>query len=378
MSPIPMPSLPLKLLGAVLALSAWTLPALAQIKIGQTAGFSGPVAAGVKETSEGARLYLDAVNAQGGVGGQKIELITLDDKFDPELSAANAKQLIEQRGVLALFLSRGTPQTEALFPLLAQHKLALVAPSSGAMLLHKPVNPYVFNVRATYQREAEQAVQHLVSRGVQRLALVQVDDSFGDDGAAGVLHGLQVAKLKPSVHLKYPRTQPQLAPLMKQVAQADAQALIFIGAAEQVAEGTQALRAAGSTAQLLTLSNNATAGFIRLMGAQARGVIVSQAFPAERSISLALVREAQALAKARKQELSPGMLEGFTAAKVLVEGLRKAAKDKALDRAGLVRALDSLGKLDLGGLELGYSPADHTGLDYADMAIIGPDGKFWR
>ncbi|MDN3543633.1 ABC transporter substrate-binding protein [Kinneretia asaccharophila] len=373
-----MPSLPLKLLGAVLALSAWTLPALAQIKIGQTAGFSGPVAAGVKETSEGARLYLDAVNAQGGVGGQKIELITLDDKFDPELSAANAKQLIEQRGVLALFLSRGTPQTEALFPLLAQHKLALVAPSSGAMLLHKPVNPYVFNVRATYQREAEQAVQHLVSRGVQRLALVQVDDSFGDDGAAGVLHGLQVAKLKPSVHLKYPRTQPQLAPLMKQVAQADAQALIFIGAAEQVAEGTQALRAAGSTAQLLTLSNNATAGFIRLMGAQARGVIVSQAFPAERSISLALVREAQALAKARKQELSPGMLEGFTAAKVLVEGLRKAAKDKALDRAGLVRALDSLGKLDLGGLELGYSPADHTGLDYADMAIIGPDGKFWR
>ncbi|UDF33716.1 UNVERIFIED_ORG: ABC transporter substrate-binding protein [Shinella sp. XGS7] len=378
MSPKPMPSLSIKLLGAVLALGAWTLPAQAQIKIGQTAGFSGPVAAGVKETSEGARLYLDAVNAQGGVGGQKIELITLDDKFDPKLSAVNAKQLIEQRGVLALFLSRGTPQTEALFPLLAQHKLALVAPSTGAMLLHKPVNPYVFNVRATYQREAESAVQHLVSRGVQRVALVQVDDSFGDDAAAGVLRGLQTARLKPSVHLKYARTQPQLAPLMKQVAQADAQALILIGAAEPVAEGAKALRAAGSTAQLLTLSNNATAGFIRLMGPQARGVIVSQAFPAERAINLALVREAQALAKARKQELSPGMLEGFTAAKVLVEGLKKAAKDKALDRAGLVRALDSLGKLDLGGMELGYSPADHTGLDYADMSIIGPDGKFLR
>ena len=378
MSQKPMPSLSIKLLGAVLALGAWTLPAQAQIKIGQTAGFSGPVAAGVKETSEGARLYLDAVNAQGGVGGQKIELITLDDKFDPKLSAVNAKQLIEQRGVLALFLSRGTPQTEALFPLLAQHKLALVAPSSGAMLLHKPVNPYVFNVRATYQREAESAVQHLVSRGVQRVALVQVDDSFGDDAAAGVLRGLQAARLKPSVHLKYARTQPQMAPLMKQVAQADAQALILIGAAEPVAEGAKALRAAGSTAQLLTLSNNATAGFIRLMGPQARGVIVSQAFPAERAINLALVREAQALAKARKQELSPGMLEGFTAAKVLVEGLKKAAKDKALDRAGLVRALDSLGKLDLGGMELGYSPADHTGLDYADMSIIGPDGKFLR
>jgi ABC-type branched-subunit amino acid transport system substrate-binding protein len=373
-----MPSLSIKLLGAVLALGAWTLPAQAQIKIGQTAGFSGPVAAGVKETSEGARLYLDAVNAQGGVGGQKIELITLDDKFDPKLSAVNAKQLIEQRGVLALFLSRGTPQTEALFPLLAQHKLALVAPSTGAMLLHKPVNPYVFNVRATYQREAERAVLHLAGMGVKRIALVQVDDSFGEDGAAGALRGLETSKLKPVAHVKYPRANPGLAPLMKQMAQADAQALIFIGAAEAVSEGVEALRAAGSNAQLVTLSNNASAGFIKLLKGQARGVVVSQVFPSERSLNLPLVREAQALAKAQKLELTPANLEGFTAAKVLVEGLKKAAKDKDLSRAGLLRALDGLGKVDLGGLELNFGPGDHTGLDYADVSIIGPDGKFWR
>ncbi|MCX2863246.1 ABC transporter substrate-binding protein [Paucibacter sp. PLA-PC-4] len=352
--------------------------AWAQIKIGQTAGFSGPVAAGVKETTDGARLYLEEVNARGGVNGQKIELIMMDDKFDPALSAGNARQLIEQRGVLALFLSRGTPQTEAMLPLLVQHKLALVAPSTGAMLLRQPVNPHVFNVRASYQREAEQAVQHLLGRGIRRVALVQVDDSFGDDAAAGVLRGLEKARFKPAPHLKYARANPALTPLMKQVAQAEAQALIMIGTAEAVAEGSHALRATGSTAQLVTLSNNATAGFVRLMGTHARGVIVSQAFPSERSINLALVREAQALAKAHKQELTPGMLEGFTAAKVLVEGLRKAAHDKDLSRTGLLRALDSLHKLDLGGLELGYRANDHTGLDYADMSIIGPDGKFWR
>ena len=59
----------------------------AQILIGQTAGFTGPVGASVKETSNGAKLYIDAVNAKGGVNGQKIELISLDDKFDPKLAA---------------------------------------------------------------------------------------------------------------------------------------------------------------------------------------------------------------------------------------------------------------------------------------------------
>ncbi len=65
--------------GAALLAAA---PAFSQILIGQTAGFSGPVAAGVKETTEGAKLWIDAVNAKGGVNGQKIELISMDDKFD--------------------------------------------------------------------------------------------------------------------------------------------------------------------------------------------------------------------------------------------------------------------------------------------------------
>ncbi|QPF73518.1 ABC transporter substrate-binding protein [Roseateles sp. DAIF2] len=359
------------LLGGLNA-AAW-----AQIKIGQTAGFTGAVAAGVKEVTDGAKLYLDAVNAQGGVAGQKIELVSLDDKFDPKLSAPNAKQLIDQ-GVLALFLTRGTPQSQAILPLLAEHKLALIAPSTGAMLLHRPVNPFVFNVRATYQREAERAVQHLAGMGVTRIGLVQVDDSFGDDGATGALKGLQTARLQPTVHLKYARAKPELAPLMKQVAQADVQALVFIGAAEPTADGVEALRAAGSNAQLVTLSNNASSGFIKALKGQARGVIVSQVFPSERSLNTPLVREAQGLAKARGTELTPQNLEGFAAAKVLVEGLKKAAKDKDLSRGGLLRALDNLGKFDIGGLEVNFNPGDHTGLDYADVSIIGPDGKFWR
>ena len=95
----------------------------AQILIGQTAGFTGPVGAGVKETTDGARLYIDTINAKGGVNGQKIELLSLDDKFDPKLTQENARILIEERGVLAMFLTRGTPHTEAIVPLLEKYNV---------------------------------------------------------------------------------------------------------------------------------------------------------------------------------------------------------------------------------------------------------------
>lgn len=119
-------------LGAAVVALAASSAAHAQIVIGQTVGVTGAVAATVKEVTSGARLYLDLVNARGGLRGEKIELITLDDKFDVATAAENARILIEERNVVALFLTRGTPHTEAILPLLDKHGVALVAPSTGA------------------------------------------------------------------------------------------------------------------------------------------------------------------------------------------------------------------------------------------------------
>lgn len=366
--------LPLGLLAALLAGAAQ-----AQIRIGQTAGLSGAVAASVKETADGARLYFDAVNARGGVGGQKIELVSLDDKFDPKLAAENAKTLIDQ-GVISLFLTRGTPHNQAIMPLLTAAKVPLVAPSTGAMALHQPMHPWLFNVRATYQREAERSIRHLVQMGVERIAIVQVADSFGEDAVAGALRGFGSSR-KPVLHETYDRSKPDFSKIVPRIVAADAQAVLFIGSGTAVIDGMKALRAAGSRAQMLTLSNNASSGFVKGLGDLARGVIVSQVLPPERSFATPMVKEAHDLARARgagAPEVTPAMLEGFAAAKVLTEGLRRAAAARDLSRSGLQRALDGMNRFDLGGLELSYSPTDHTGLDYADLSIIGADGKFRR
>ena len=356
---------------------SWTMLASAQLLVGQTAGFTGTVSAGVTETTEGAKLYIDAVNSRGGVGGQKIELISLDDKFDPKLAAANARKLIEDNQVLTLFLNRGTPHTEAIIPLLEQYGVALIGPSTGAMVLHQPVQKYVFNVRATYQREAEKAVAHLSTLGVSRIAVIHVEDSFGTDALAGAQKGFAAAKLTPAAIEKFDRAKPSFTGLMPKVIAANPQAVLMFGSGSAVVDGIKALRDAGSSAQVVTLSNNASAGFIKSLGTMARGVVITQVFPNERSVAYGMVREAQDLAKAKGlAEVSPAMLEGFAAAKVLVEALKRASPKPTRER--VVAALDGMKKFDIGGLEISYSPTDHTGLDFADLSIIGADGRFKR
>jgi ABC-type branched-subunit amino acid transport system substrate-binding protein len=363
-------------LAAVLGLCI-TASAGAQILIGQTSGFTGPVAAGVKEVSDGARLFIDATNAKGGVNGQPIEIVAMDDKFDPKLAGENAKVLITEKNVVALFLSRGTPHTQAIVPLLEQYKVPLIAPSTGAMTLHKPVNPWVFNVRATYQREAERAVRHLSLIGMDHIGVIHVDDSFGADMLEGAKKGFtEVAKNAVFIE-KYDRAKWDFSKIAPLVASSGVQAVLFIGSGTAVADGIDAIRKAGSRAQIVTFSNNASGGFVKSLKENARGVIVTQVFPYERSLSAPMVKEAHDLAVTKGLEgVSPAMLEGFAAAKVLVTALKRAGPNPT--RAKVQQALEGMNKVDIGGLEISYSATDHTGLDFVDLSIIGTDGKFRR
>jgi branched-chain amino acid transport system substrate-binding protein len=214
-------------------------------------------------------------------------------------------------------------------PLLEKHGVALVAPSTGAMLLHSPVNRYIFNVRSSYQREAAKAVAHLHTLGIDRIAVVHVDDSFGTDALEGANKGFAKANLKPVAVVKADRNKPDYPAIVPALAKTTPQAILWFGSGTAVADGIKALRAAGSAAQVVTLSNNASAGFIKALGDASRGVIVTQVFPYEKSFSYGIVKEALELAKAKGlNEISPAILEGYAAAKVLIEALRRASPNR--------------------------------------------------
>ena len=347
----------------------------ADLLIGQTAGFTGAVATGVQETTTGAKLLIDAVNARGGVDGQRITLISLDDKFDPKLAAENTRKLVKEHGVIGLFLSRGTPHTEAMVPVLDELNVPLIAPSTGAMVLHTPVLKNVFNVRTPYQLEAAQAVRLLKIIGFDRIGVLYTDDSFGMDALAGARTGLEQTKIAPVYIGKFERSKPDFALAAAEIVKAAPNAVMVFGASASVADAARAIRAAGSSAKLVTLSNNASTGFVKALGEHAKGFMVTQVFPGERSSALyALV--SRAAKAAGIAEVSPAMLEGYAGAAVLIEGLRRAGKNPT--GARLQVALEGLRNFDIGGMKLDFSATDHTGFSFTDLSVISKDGSFSR
>lgn len=191
-----------KRLSAMLAMAAGIffagLPAITQaqnIRIGQTAGITEAAAATVKESMQGAALYFNQVNAQGGIGGRKIELITLDDKLDPALTLENAYVLIEEKKVVALFMPSGTPNTQLLVPTSTSSASPWSAPRRRWCCT--PGGDQPFHVRAPYQREVEMAIAHLVRQGSMRIGVLHVDDTSGDDGLAGAMKGFKQNQLEP-------------------------------------------------------------------------------------------------------------------------------------------------------------------------------------
>ncbi len=344
------------------------------ILIGQTVGISGQIAGPVKEMMAGANAYFSAINKAGGVHGRKIELRSLDDKFDPALAAANAETLIKKEHVLALFQSRGTPHTEAILPLLAANKLPLIAPSTGAMVFHQPLSPYIFNVRAKYQDEVAKAIQQFSTVGINRIALVHVDDTFGRDGLAGFEKAMAKQKLTAVSINKFDRVKPDLDVLVHSVIQSDPQALVIIGSALTTADIIKKVRAQSASLRLMTLSNNASQSFVDALGNAGHGVMMSQIMPSPSTLSNLLGKEFKIMAAANGVSASYAAMEGFVGAKVLVEGLKRSGKN--LSREGLIKALESIHKFDLGGLMVNYGEQDHSGSEFVELTMISKSGKF--
>lgn len=344
--------------------------------IGQTTGITGIVAGNIKEINEGAKAYIDGINKQGGVHGRKISLITLDDKFDPATARVNAEKLIRKDGVFALFLNRGTPHSEAILPLLAAANVPLIAPSTGADVLHAPVNRLVFNVRAKYQDEVAKGVDYYSTVGLNQIGMLHVDDSFGRDGLAGFTRAMTERKLKPVIVEKFDRSKPDTAAAVANVLKAAPKALIVVASGKTAAELIKLIRTQSPGMQIMTMSNNSSASFVKELGEAGKGVIVSQITPAPHLLTSELGQEYKLAANATGATVSYAAMEGFIAAKVLVKGLQGAGRN--LTREGFIRSMESIQKYDLGGLVVSYSPTDHTGSEFVELTMIGKNGNFIR
>jgi len=347
------------------------------IVIGQAAGFTGSVAGTVKELTGGAKAYFDYVNAKGGIFGRKIVLESMDDGFDPKRSPDVFKKLIEEKNVFAMFLSRGTPTNEAGYPVLEAAKVPLIGPSTGAMSMFNPPRKYMFPVRASYHSETFKIVPQLVNMGINRIAILYVDDSFGKDALAGVQQAMKDNKLAPVAVVSHPRGSVNLGEAVMAIGKTDPQAVIMLTVADAGVAFVKQMKATGRSPTFLTLSNNSSNTFIKNLGEDGWGVAVTQVSPYPFSGTMLITKEFLDLLKDNK-EVAPSYsaMEGFIAAKVLVEGLRRAGKQPTREK--LIAGLESMKAFDLGGVDVTYGPELRTGTTYIDVTIIGKNGKFVR
>jgi branched-chain amino acid transport system substrate-binding protein len=367
----------------VAAVSVASAPAMPQDGVSRTTillGQSGEVAGqGVaRENTDGAKAYFAAINLQGGVFGRKIELKTYEDGREDKRVIENTERLVTQDKVFALFGYRSTPSIEAVMPILRRDRVPMIGPYSGSKSLRIPHNPMIFHMRASYHQEAAALIQQLVTQRVSRIALLSQDDSFGKNGMEGFEDALAKAGVKPVAVSMFPRKTSDVRAAVATIAAANPQAVAMACGAKGCIDFIKQIRALGQRPQFLTISNLNSDNFVKALGEDGRGLLMTQVIPYPWSPTVPLAREFRQVLKevAPTVPVSYSSFEGFIAAKLVVSALRASGPD--LTRAKFIGALESMNDVDLGGFRVRFSSSDHEGSDYVDITMISRDGKYIR
>ena len=358
------------------------LPALAQsdrrIVLGQSAALSGPAAQLGLQMNAGATIYFDRLNAEGGVAGRSIQLRVLDDGYEPERCRANTATLIDKDGVFALFGYVGTPTSLAALPLVNAAGVPFFAPFTGAEALREPFSKWVFHVRASYYDETEVIVKQLTHLGLRRIAVFRQNDSYGQAGLDGAVRALKARNLAPVAVGLVERNSTDVAAAVKAIVAAAPDAVVQISAYKSCAAFIRGARKAGYGGTFHNVSFVGTQALADELGKDAKGVVVSQVMPYPFATTTALAREYIDAVRKAGNGATPNYssMEGYVAAKVFTEGLRRAGGNPT--REALVGALESLQRYDAGGYLVNFGPRNHRASSFVELSMLSGDGKILR
>jgi ABC-type branched-subunit amino acid transport system substrate-binding protein len=301
-----------------------------QILLGQSVALSGPAQDLGKDMQLGATLYFNQVNAKGGVNGRRIVLKTLDDGYEPPRAAENTKKLINDDKVFALFGYVGTPTSAASLPIFTEAHVPFVGPFTGAELLRNPVNPLIFNVRASYYDETEAIVQHLTAMSVNKIAVFYQNDAYGQAGLAGVERALKKRNLEVVAKSTVERNTVEVKKAIADISKANPQAIVMISAYKSCAAFIREMKKAGANPTFWNVSFVGSSALAKELDKEGRGVQISQVVPFPWDGSVPVVREYQRAMAEAKAQPGFGTLVGDTRKPGAATGMRPSAQPSAV------------------------------------------------
>lgn len=346
-----------------------------RILFGQSAAFSGPASALGSELRDGIEAAFAEVNRAGGVKGRRLELISYDDRYEPEIAIENTQRLIGEDGVFALIGPVGTPTSLATAPLAQEAGVPVIGPFTGAQLLRGDDLEVVVNLRASYFQETEEIVEWLVrERGLTRIAVLYQDDSYGRAGLSGVRIALARRSMTPVSEGAYQRNTAAVKRALLAIRHGDPQAVVIIGAYHPSAAFILWARKLGIGAIFVNISFVGSNALVEALGEDGEGIYISQVVPPPDGDSLPVLAQYRVALAASAPAAPIGFvsLEGYLAGRLAIAVLQ--AMPEPPTREGFFATLQALGEIDIGGFALKFGPGDNQGSDAVYLTVIEDGG----
>ncbi len=349
------------------------------IFLGQSAVMTGPTQSLGLEARKGIEIALAEVNQKGGIQGRMVLLKSLDDQGDAAVASANAKVLVKDAGVVALIGSVGTASSEAVAQVAGAERIPLIGPLSGSETLRGASHPYVHHIRASHSQEVTRLIEQIGSMGMKAVSVVYQDDAFGNSSLVSLeatAQRLQLAVASKAVIVSGPQANKAAVAMM---AKSNAPVIVVLATYDVAADFIKQLRAAGNSSMLMAMSVVGAKALNDQLLDEARGMGMSQVMPYPWSARTPVVSQYQRALSSNgysEKDYNYSSLEGYVAARIAIEALRKSRKD--FSSASFQNALETLGVVDLGGYTVRLSPQSREGSNYIDMTVISASGRFLK
>jgi branched-chain amino acid transport system substrate-binding protein len=353
---------------------------------GMAAPLTGPSKELGRAMKTGVEVAFAAANDAGGVRGRRLQLVALDDGYEPTRTVGVMKELAEQRHVFGFIGNVGTPTAAVAVPFAVEHKMLFFGPFTGAPLLRKdPPDRYVFNYRASYAEETAAIVKHLVD--VKRIkpadiAVFAQQDSYGDAGFEGVARAMRRYGRDSSKILRfgYQRNTADVTDAVAELGKhTNVRAVVCVATYKAAAKLIEKTRDKASDIIFTNVSfvgSTALAEELAALGPKfAQGAVVTQVVPLPQSSATAVLKYQDALRKYAPGEKPDFVsLEGYLAGTLLVEGLKRA---QVLETEKVIDALESIRALDLGtGASLSFGMSEHQASHKVWGTVLDDKGVF--
>jgi branched-chain amino acid transport system substrate-binding protein len=357
-----------------------------EIKIGGSYPFSGPASA-YRSIAEGAKAQFELVNAQGGIDGRKINFITLDDAYEPPKAVQNARRLIEEEQVFALFNTLGTPNNVAIWDYVNEQEVPHLYVATGASLwgANPKKHPWTIGWQPDYVSEARAYADYLEKEQPgAKVAVLYQNDAFGKDLLNGFKGAIKGKDIEIVAEESYEVTDPTVSSQMAKLADSDADTFLNITTPKF---GAQAIAAAHKLDwDVLHIVNNVSASKLLVLepaGLDASQGLISTTYykdPAsgEWDDDPAMKEYKSAMRKySRGNPEDPFCIFGWGAAQTLVEALKNMEEPTREALMDSVRNMDIRIPILLPGIRVKTSGME-DGYPIEATQIQRFEGENWK